>query len=107
MRARWSLYSAAVLLGVAAGGAPAAALTAGDVLDKMNADQWTGFNSGAVDMASHLFAVEGKFVKAKCALDWFFRTEGSVKEVHAFYEAHRDKDAVALLNVLINRKCGE
>lgn len=104
---RAAIVAAAVL---AAGiGIPSqvVALTAGDVLDKMNADQRTGFNSGAVDMASHLFAADGKFVKAKCALDWFFRTDGSVKEVHTFFEAHRDKDAVALLHVLINRKCGE
>jgi hypothetical protein len=85
---------------------PALAITAGDVLNKMEPLKQSGFLGGAVDMASHFFAVEGNSAKAKCAVDWFFRDEKSVSEIFVFFEAQKDKDAVALLHVLINRKCG-
>lgn len=86
---------------------PAVALTASDVMDKMNSDERTGFIAGAGDMASHMFAVHGDPDKAQCAVDWLFNGEDPWPAIDAFFGAHRDKDAVAVLHVLINRKCGK
>lgn len=85
---------------------PARAITAGDVMNEMSSEQRTGFFTGAIDMASHLFAVGGNREKAECAVNWFFGREGSLGSVHSFFEEHQDKDAVGLLHVLINRECG-
>jgi len=100
------VFAVALLAGAFAAG-PALAITAGDVMDKMNSDQRSSFLSGAVDMASHLYAIDGNRTKGECALDWYFRTEGSLREVHTFFDAHKDKDAVGLLSILINRHCGK
>lgn len=41
------------------GSTPANAITAGEVMDKMESKQRSAFIAGAADMASHLFAVSG------------------------------------------------
>ena len=83
------------------------ALTAADVTEKLNSDQRSSFVAGAVDMASHMFAVNGDQEKARCTLDWFFESESPWPEIHSFFEEHSERDAVAVLHVLINRKCGQ
>jgi hypothetical protein len=85
----------------------AAAITAGDVMDKMEPKERASFISGAVDMASHLYAIAGNRTKADCAVKWLFETEGSNREIDTFLGAHKDKDAVGLLSILIDRKCGK
>jgi hypothetical protein len=100
------VFAVALLSGVLAAG-PALAITAGDVMDKMNGDQRSSFLSGAVDMAAHLYAINGNREKADCAVNWYFRTEGSLREVYKFLDAHKDKDAVGILSILINRHCGK
>ncbi|MFY0311165.1 hypothetical protein ACFMBG_14845 [Leisingera sp. D0M16] len=100
------VIAAAVALLQAGGTSPALALTAGDVLDKMNADQRYGFISGAVDMASQLYAEGGNREKGECALSWFFDGDDGIRMIHDFFDAHKDKDAVGLLSILINRQCG-
>lgn len=91
----------------ALGAGPAAAIDAGDVMDKMEPRERHGFIGGAVDMASHLYAVNGNRAKADCAVTWFFDDENSLREVHDFFTAHKDKDAVGLLSILIDRHCGK
>lgn len=86
---------------------PALAITAGEVIEKMEPEQRSGFIAGAVDMASHLYAVNGDREKADCAVNWLFGNEESNREIHAFFEAHQERDAVGLLSVLINRHCGK
>lgn len=86
---------------------PARAIDAGEVMDKMDAGQRAGFLAGAVDMASHLYAATGNQEKSRCVVDWFFREEGTLRQVHSFFESHKDKDAVALLAILIDRHCGK
>jgi hypothetical protein len=83
------------------------AITAGDVMDKMESRERHGFIGGAVDMASHLYAVGGNREKADCAVNWFFQDKSSLSEIHGFFNAHKDKDAAGLLSVLINRRCGK
>jgi hypothetical protein len=101
-----TVLTAALLAGIFAAG-PAAAIDAADVMDKMNGDQRSSFLSGAVDMASYLYAVNGNQGKSQCAVEWFFRQKDSLREVHAFLDAHKDKDAVALVSILIDRHCGK
>lgn len=86
---------------------PAAAINAGDVMDKMDSRQRASFIAGAVDMSSHLYALAGNRAKADCATRWLFGNRDSNQEIHAFFEAHKDKDAVGLLSILIDRHCGK
>jgi hypothetical protein len=51
--------------------------------------------------------VNGNREKGECALNWYFRTEGTLRNVHTFLDAHKDKDAVSLLAILIDRRCGK
>jgi hypothetical protein len=87
--------------------APAFAIDASDVLERMEKRESLGFLGGAVDMASHLYAVAGNTAKADCAVTWYFDDKNSLKEIYAFFEAHKDKDAVALLSYLIDQRCGK
>lgn len=107
MRARWILYSTTILLVTAATALPASAIDASDVLEKMEQKERLAFIGGAVDMASHLYAVGGNGQKADCAVTWFFDDKDSLRDIYAFFEAHKDKDAVGLLSILIDRRCGK
>lgn len=95
------------LLATVLAAGPALAIDAGDVMDRMEPRERHGFIGGAVDMASHLYAVNGNREKADCAVAWFFDDENSLSEIHDFFDAHKDKDAVGLLSILIDRHCGE
>jgi hypothetical protein len=46
----------------------AEAINAGDVMDTMEQRERLGFIGGAVDMASHIYAVNGNREKADCAV---------------------------------------
>lgn len=100
------VFTVALLAGVFITG-PASALTAGEVMDNMDTKQRAGFIAGAVDMASHLYAMNGKQTKSQCAVKWLFDNPESNREIHKFFDAHKDRDAVALLSVLIDRRCGK
>lgn len=86
---------------------PARAVTAGDVVDKMDPHQRNAFISGAVDMASQLYWRAGNTEKGNCAIKWYFETDGSVGEVMGLLENYKDKEAVSLIEVLISRHCGK
>jgi len=86
---------------------PAGAIDAGDVMDRMERKERLGFIGGAVDMASHLYAVAGKTEKANCAVNWYFREEDSLRAIFDFLDAHKEVDAVGLISILIDRRCGE
>ena len=97
----------AVLAGLLAIPSPALAITAGDVVEKMKGYEDVRFIAGAVDMYSHLMARNGSQQKADCAVTWFFETDGALREVLGVFENYRDKDAVALIEILINRHCSK
>jgi hypothetical protein len=104
MRAR--LVLPAVLAGFLTIPLPAAALTAGDVVDKMTADERAAFVIGAVTMAQRFYELAGNERKVACIRDWY-RSEGRVRQVHGVFSNYKDRDAASLLHVLINRHCGE
>jgi hypothetical protein len=57
-------------------------------------------------MAAHIYAANGNKKKADCAVVWLFDDKNSLREIYAFYDEHKKKDAVGLLAILIDRKCG-
>ena len=95
------------MLGIVSSSGPAAAVTAGDVIDKMKPNEIATFLSGAVDMASYLFAKGGDMKKADCAVNWYAGNAEADREIDAFFVAHKDLDAVGILAVLIDRHCGK
>ncbi len=104
---RWilsQLWATLILTGALS---PAAAVTAGDVMDRMEPRESHGFIGGAVDMASHLYALGGDIEKANCTNEWMFHSgDSALREIHAFFDTHKDRDAVAILAILIERHCG-
>lgn len=104
MKVRITVLLAASLLFAAS---PALAITAGDVMDRMEPRERHGFIGGAVDMASHLYAVAGNRAKADCTTQWLFDDKNSLRDIHDFFNAHKDRDAVGLLSILIDRRCGK
>lgn len=98
---------AAVVLPFLFSSNPACAINAGDVMDKMEPSERSGFIAGAVDMASHLYAATGNRKKADCAVEWLFVREATLSEIHAFFDQHKDRDAVGLLSIMIDRHCGK
>jgi hypothetical protein len=80
------------------------AVTAGDVLDRMNAEQRGGFMNGALDMFSYELATTGQGDKAECVINWYFEGQGP-EEIAAVFANHRDMPAVAILRTLADRHC--
>lgn len=86
---------------------PAWAITAADVLDKMSSDQRHGYLSGVVEMAMYLASTQEKNnAKSECILNWYFPkgAPGPQQIIDTFHQ-YRDKPAVGLIKVLIDRAC--
>lgn len=96
------LMTAALLVAV-----PAWAITAADVLDRMSDDQRFGYITGAVDTAMYLAAVQEKNnAKSECILNWYYgKNATGPKQVIDTFRQYRDKPAIALIKVLIDRAC--
>ena len=99
--ARRTTIVIAALVGMSS---PAFALTAGEVIDRMDAGQRNGFITGAVDMYAQLTERAGEAEKAQCAMEWY-RSPDSVAQVRQVFSHYKDKDASAVLEALINRHC--
>jgi hypothetical protein len=106
MRVRSILYRATILLGLAAGSTPAAALTGGDLLDRMSSEQRFGYLGGAVEMAAFLSATQGDTERGNCIMGWFYDKDGTTELANAL-SRFRDKEALPVVQALIERACGE
>jgi len=106
MRARWILYSAAILLGASIADHPAVALTGGDVLDGMNNDQRSGYLAGAIEMAAFLNATQGNTGRGNCIMGWFYDKKGT-DEIVAALARFKDKQALPVVQALVERACGK
>ena len=84
---------------------PAGAISAGDVVDKMGENEQYGYVTGAVDMAMFLHSQIGNGTKAECIFNWFYTEETGVEEVIAVFYNYKDKPAIGLLHVLMDRHC--
>jgi len=110
---KYSQFSAMILAAVAflAAGKNAAALTADEVLENMNADQWFGYVSGVVDgLATARWLQDRPNDEGmQCIYNWYLARPPSevLAEVETWFERHREQQAGILLHVLINKECGE
>lgn len=86
---------------------PAFAITAGEVLDKMTRDERFGYITGAIDMAMyHASTLEKNNPKAECILNWYYGKDApGPKQVLNMFDRNRERNAIALIQVLINRAC--
>lgn len=88
--------------------APAFAVTAADVLDKMSADERQGYISGALEMAMTAASNQGNGKKAECILNWYYKGDGSAaKTLIAALDRYRDKPASAVIGALLDKQCGK
>lgn len=91
-------------------GGAAQALTADDVLNKMNSDQQFSYLAGMIGGFAH-----SRFLRDKpdqsgmnCIFDWYYGS-GTKKWpiIEQWFSRHLDKQVEPLLYVLIKRECGE
>jgi hypothetical protein len=94
---------------LAAFAVPVYAITAGDVLDRMGADQRSGYLTGAVDMAMYLASAQEKNnAKAECIMNWYYGKNGpGPRDVIATFDRYPDRPAIGLIKLLIDRHCGQ
>lgn len=102
---KMSALAPALLAGLIAFPVAANAITAGDVVEKMSNDQAAQYLSGAVDMVLYLDSMNGEGQKAECILNWYYRDKSSPAEVIAVFGNYKDKPAIGLLHILIDRHC--
>ena len=109
---KYSQFSAIILsCGVAlSSGGTAQALTADDVLNRMNTDQQYSYLAGMIGGFAH-----SRFLRDKpdqsgmnCIFDWYYGS-GTKKWpiIEQWFSRHLDKQVEPLLYVLIKRECGE
>ena len=86
------------------------ALTAGDVVNKMNGDQRTSYVAGSVEAFAQARWIADKPDASgmQCIHSWFYgSSDEKWTRINAFFSRHVDKPAAALLYVLIKKECGE
>ena len=108
----YSHFSAILLTGgmTLSSGGPAQALTADDVLNKMNTDHQTSYVAGVIGGLAY-----SRFLRDKpdqsgmdCIYRWYYGS-GSEKwtQIETWFSRHLEKEAEPLLYVLVKRECGE
>ena len=91
-------------------GSTAQALTADEVMNKMSDEQRHGYVSGIVDGFAFARWQADKPEKTgmQCIYDWYYSGEIETKRnIYAWFERHLDKNADALMYVLVKKECGE
>ena len=91
--------------------AEATKLNAGFVLNEMNAGQRVGYITGVIEGLAY-----ARFLRDRpnergmnCVYDWYYGGDRTQKrqEIRSWFGRHPDKPVGALLNILIEDKCGE
>ena len=88
----------------------AQALTADDVLNKMNSKEQTAYISGLIGGFAYSRFLREKPEKAgmNCIYDWFHGDNKTAwKQIDTWFSHHLDKPVEPLLYVLVKKKCGE
>jgi hypothetical protein len=85
---------------------PGLALTGADVLQKMSADERSGYLAGNIDMAAQLIFRDGKHERSTCIFNWYYKG-GGVAQVLQALERFKDKQVQPVIYALIDRACGE
>jgi hypothetical protein len=84
----------------------ASALTGAEVLEKMNADQRSGYLAGNIDMAAQLSFHDGRQERSTCIFNWYYE-QGGVTQVVQAIERFKDRQVQPVIYALITRACGE
>jgi len=103
---RGLIFSTALSAALSAAIFPAAAITANDVMKKMNQDTRFGYLSGLVDMLAYQTAANGDRTRGDCITDMFYREkDNSWPRLLEVLEKFPDKRPDVLVSVLANQLC--
>jgi hypothetical protein len=97
----------AILLAQLVASLPVTALTAQDVMEKMEEGEAHTYLFASIEMAAFLARAQGDDARSKCILDWWLNNPATDKKVLAAFDRYPDRQASAILYVLMNRACGE
>ena len=98
--------SAALLVCFALAAHPAAAITARDVMEKMEQKERFSYLTGLIDMMSYQVLLAGDRVRAECISKAFYsRNDMSVRILETFSK-YPDKAPEGLVAALMKRECG-
>jgi len=88
----------------------AKALTADDVMNKMNDDQRSSFIAGVIGGLAYARFLSDRPDETgmSCIHDWYYGDDNkkNMKRMHAWFDKHLDKPIEPLLYVLIKKDCG-
>jgi hypothetical protein len=90
--------------------APAMAVTASDVLNRMTEKEQYGYITGAVDTIILLEQLEhqGNTARSECISNWFYGKEApGARSIRAMFTRYPAQSAVGLIKILIDRACGQ
>lgn len=85
--------------------APSNAMLAGELLEEKDSKVVSRYIMGLVDMLSYLEYANENDMRGKCIYDWYYSTDGTIREVYYYLEKHPDRFAEAILIVLAKRAC--
>lgn len=87
--------------------APAAAISADDVLNKMEKKERLGYLTGLVDMLSYQAVLAGNRARAECIHDAFYVNKSVWDQLIDLLGQYPDKAPEGLVVVLTNRACSK
>jgi len=85
------------------------AVTADDVMNKMNSDERSSYVAGVVEGLAQTRWIADKPdpTGMRCIHDWHYKGgEENWLKIYEFFARHADKPAAALLYVMIKKDCG-
>jgi len=89
----------------------ASAVTADDVMNKMNDDQRGSYIAGVVEALAFSRWLSDKPEKSgmDCIHNWLYgeESESSIRSYFEWFDRHPEKPAAPLLYLLIKKECGE
>jgi hypothetical protein len=86
--------------------APAQSLTGEDVVERMSSEESNGYLAGAIEMAAFLSGTRENSERSDCIMNWYYEGDG-VEELIAALTRYKDRQALPVIHLMINRACGE
>jgi hypothetical protein len=86
---------------------PAAAITAGEVLKKMSAEERFGYLTGLIDMLAYQLSLSGDEKNASCIISAFYRDgrEQNLASLLNALERFPDRRPEAIITVVAKKAC--
>ena len=100
------LKSAALLACFAFAAQPAEAITARELMEKMDRNQRFGYLTGLIDMMSYQALLAGDRARAECISDAFYKNNTMSDRIYETFGKYPDKSPEGLVVVLMKRECG-